>query len=86
MRAFAVIVLLALAGCVSDTLYMPQDTNWSKPGASEGDRAYAMLDCQSQFGLAFDGLRGTVSLRRFEDPVRFRRCMEADGWVLTADR
>ncbi len=79
---YGLIVLLAMAGCVSDSLYMPADTDWVKRGANPADRAYAMLDCQSQFGLAFDGLRGTVSLRRTQDPARFRICMEADGWAL----
>ncbi len=81
MRLFVLIVLLAVAGCVSDTLYMPVDVDWEKPGANAAERAYAMLDCESQFGLAFDGLRGTVSLRRTQDPARFRVCMEADGWA-----
>ncbi len=82
MRRFVLIVLLAVAGCASDSLYMPADTDWAKRGANPAERAYAMLDCQSQFGLAFDGLRGTVSVRRTQDPARFRICMEADGWAL----
>ena len=82
MRLFVLIVLLAVAGCASDALYMPEDRDWVRPGSDEVDRAYAMLDCQSQFGLAFDGLRGTVSVRRTQDPARFRICMEADGWAL----
>ncbi len=82
MRRFVLIVLLVVAGCVSDSLYMPADTDWAKRGANPADRAYAMLDCQSQFELAFDGLRGTASLRRTQDPARFRTCMEADGWAL----
>ena len=81
MRLFVLIVLLAVAGCVSDSLYMPVDVDWEKPGANAADRAYAMLDCESQFGLAFDGFRRTVSLRRTQDPARFRVCMEADGWA-----
>ncbi len=82
MRRFVLIVLLVVAGCVSDSLYMPADSDWVKRGANPADRAYAMLDCQSQFGLAFDGLRGTVSLRRTNDPAGFHICMEADGWAL----
>ncbi len=83
MRLFVLIVLLVLAGCVSDSLYMPAASDWVKRDANAADRAYAMLDCQSQFGLAFDGLRGTVSLRRTHDPADFRICMEADGWALS---
>ena len=85
IRAFVLITFLGLAGCANGALYMPSESNWHKPGASQGDRAYAMLDCQSAHGLAFDGLRGTVALRRFDDPARFQRCMEQDGWRLAAD-
>ncbi len=82
MRLFVLIVLLAVAGCASDSLYLPKDRDWVRPGSDEADRAYAMLDCQSQFGLAFDAIRGTVSLLRRDDPVGFRICMESDGWAL----
>ena len=82
MRLFVLIVLLAVAGCASDSLYLPKDRDWVKPGSDEVDRAYAMLDCQSQFGLAFDAFRGTVSLLRRDDPAGFRVCMESDGWAL----
>ena len=81
MRTLALIMLLAMLGCANDTLYMPSDADWYKPDATEADRAFAMLDCQSQWSLAFDGLNGTVGLRRYEDEAGFRVCMEVQGWT-----
>jgi hypothetical protein len=81
MRTLALIVLLAMVGCANDTLYMPSDADWVKPGADEADRAFAMLDCQSQWSLAFDGLNGTVGLRPYQDEAGFRVCMEEQGWT-----
>ena len=87
MRAFSArscaavfVVLMTLTACVSDTPYRSEDSTWYKLDATESDRAFAMLDCQSGWTPAVDALRGTVRLRNYHDRETFRTCMEAAGW------
>ena len=80
--AAVLVWFVAVVGCVSDTPYMPEDTQWYKPQTSKMDRAFAMLDCQSGWAPAIDAMRGTVHLRNYHDRDTFRSCMEANGWQL----
>ncbi len=80
-RAVALLALAAWLACAGGGPYMPEQAAWSKPGASEADRALDMLECQARWGFAYDPADGKVNLRRDEDGPVFRQCMEELGWT-----
>jgi hypothetical protein len=73
--------VLLVVGCANDTLYMPPDADWEKPGATEEERAFDMLECQSKWTFSYDGTQRTVGLRQVPDQATFRLCMKEKGWT-----
>ena len=72
--ALAFALCLPLAGCA-----LFPSWHWARPGASDGDYATDEAQCKAKTYSGTDGMVTNASVRRIH------ACMEAKGWVKTAN-